>query len=314
MASRASSMSSRLRVRTPGQRAADADDRLAELEQARRLVGGELERDRDDGVDALAQQEVLEHAAALVGAAAEVVEGQVVALLEQRALGALDHGAEEPAVEERDDDADVAGASGREAGGARRDDVAELVGGRDHAIPGRGRHRSATAQGARDRRRGDSRGARDLVDARHDASCRGCGSQTVRRRPADVTGTVARLSARSRRSRDRPAAATDPAPVFATTVTPPERKLSDIGSSGLDPLERARREVVLSTSGDRLAVELEGRPGNARLRVARVARPAVRLRQPAGVARAEAGRRGVGDPTGSARGIRPGRSSRRRCG
>ncbi len=183
------------------ERAADADDRLAELEQTRRLAGGELERHGDDRIHPLAQQEVLEHAAALVGAAAEVVERQVVALLEQRALGALDDGAEEPAVEERDDDADVARAAGREAGGARRDDVAQLLGGRDHAIARGGRHRTAAAQGARHSRRGDSRGKRHLVDAGHD-------SYSASTHTVVSPGTVSRRrAARSRRRRVRQGAA-----------------------------------------------------------------------------------------------------------
>ncbi len=148
-------------------RAADADERLAQVVQAGDLVLGEFERDGDHGIDPLAQQEVLEHARALLAVAREVVEGEVVAAAEQRLLRALEHRREEPAVEERDHHADVAGAPRRQARRVRRDDVPEVRGGLDHLRLRRGGDVSAAAERARHGRGGDPRELRDLFDAGH---------------------------------------------------------------------------------------------------------------------------------------------------
>ena len=170
VARRATATSSIVRVRTPGDGAADADERLAEVVQARDLVLGELERHGDHGVDALAQQEVLEDARPLLPVARQVVEREVVPVAEQRLLRALEHRGEEPAVEERDDHADVAGATRREARGVRRDDVPELRGRLDDLRLRCRRDVTAAAEGARNRRGGDPRELRDLFDAGHGSS------------------------------------------------------------------------------------------------------------------------------------------------
>ena len=91
-----------------GDRAADADQRLAEVVQPLDLVLGELEGDRDHRVDALAQQEVLEHARAPRGRRPTGCTGSGRTRAQQRLLRTLEHRREEPAVQERDDDADVA--------------------------------------------------------------------------------------------------------------------------------------------------------------------------------------------------------------
>ena len=129
-----------------GKRSADPDDRLAEIEETLHLVRGQLERDGDHRIHALAQQELLEHQPSLVRAAAEVVEGEVVAPLEEGGFGAFDDGAVEPPVEEGDHDPHVAGAAGGEAGGARGDHVAELGGGGDDALAGGGRDGAAAGR------------------------------------------------------------------------------------------------------------------------------------------------------------------------
>jgi len=91
----------------PRDRAADADERLLECVQPGHLVRVQFQGDRDDGIHSLAQQEVLEHAAAFVVVPGEAVEGEVEAAAEQGLLRTLDDVGEEPAVEERHDDADV---------------------------------------------------------------------------------------------------------------------------------------------------------------------------------------------------------------
>src|SRR3990170_3570545 len=156
----------------PGQRAADADDRLLEVEQARHLAGSELEGDGDHGIHPFAQQKVLENAATFFAAPTQVVESEVVAVAEQGALGAFDHRAEEPLVEERDDDTDVPRSTGGEPGGARTHDVAELLGCPGDALASGHRHVPVAAQGAPDGRRRNSGQIRDLIDARHSITSR----------------------------------------------------------------------------------------------------------------------------------------------
>ena len=57
---------------------------------------------------------------------AEVVEQQVISGQAQRALDSVDHLGEEPAVDERDDDAHGGRAPAGQPGGERRGDVVEL--------------------------------------------------------------------------------------------------------------------------------------------------------------------------------------------
>src|SRR5690606_12285992 len=109
----------------------------------------------------------------LLVAAPEVVEREVVALLEQCRLGALDDGSVEPSVEEGDDDADVPHPTRREGGGARRDDVAQLVGGLAHVLTRRRGDVALTGERAGHRRGGDAGAPRDLLDARHGTSLAG---------------------------------------------------------------------------------------------------------------------------------------------
>ena len=87
--------------------AAEADERLLAPVERGDLVLGEVDADGDHRIDALAGEEVVEHAGAVRAGLGQVVEREVVAGGEQRALDALEHLAEEPAVHERDDHADV---------------------------------------------------------------------------------------------------------------------------------------------------------------------------------------------------------------
>ena len=174
VASRATAASSMVRVRTPGIGPPTPTSGLAELVQAGHLGLGELERDGDHRVDPLAQQEVLEHARALAAVARQVVEREVVAAAQELLLGALEHRREEPAVEERDHDADVAGATRGEARRVRRDHVAEACGGLDDLRLRGGRDVAPAAERTRDGRGGDPRELRDLFDAGHGSQSRRC--------------------------------------------------------------------------------------------------------------------------------------------
>ncbi len=97
----------------------------------------------------------------------EVVEREVVAGAQQRALDALEHLAEEPAVHERDDHADVLRAARDEARGIGRRDVADLGGGRlDPAARVVG-DVAAAREGPRGGGLRDAREARDIADGGH---------------------------------------------------------------------------------------------------------------------------------------------------
>lgn len=150
-----------------GQRAADARDGLAEREQTADLVLVEGERDGDDRIHPVAQEVVVEHAAALAVVPAQVVEREVVAAAQEGALGSLDHGREEPAVQVGDDDADVAGAARGEAGGVRRDDVADRGRHLGDARAGAVRDGAVAAERTGDRCGRDSGETGDVVDAGH---------------------------------------------------------------------------------------------------------------------------------------------------
>ena len=188
-------------------RSADADERLAELVQSGDLVLGEFERHGDDGVDALAEQEVLEHARALAPVARQVVEREVVAAAKELLLGALEHRREEPSVQERDHHADVARAPRCQARGVRRHDVPEARRRLDDLRLRGGGDMAAAAERARDRRGGDPREFRDLFDAGHAllipaSPVRSSGRRRVGSRPRRVrTNPIARVpGGRSRRA------------------------------------------------------------------------------------------------------------------
>ena len=103
----------------PGDGSADAHRRAAQGLDQFHLARREGHPDADDGIHALAHEEVMEQPAALFRFGRKPEEGEVVAGADQRPLDALEHLGEEPAVDERGDDADVLGAPGHEARGGR---------------------------------------------------------------------------------------------------------------------------------------------------------------------------------------------------
>ena len=80
-------------------------------------------------------------------------------------LDGVDHLGEEPAVDERHDDADRRGAAAGQPRGERRGDVVELGRGVEHPVAGRGGDVGQAAQRARHRRDRDARQPRDVLDA-----------------------------------------------------------------------------------------------------------------------------------------------------
>ena len=145
----------------------EAHDRPVERLERRDLVVGERHRQHDQAVHAPAAQGGLEQPPALRRVIREVVQREVVPARGEPRRDAVEHRREEPPVHEGHDHADVLGAARRErrcGGGCH---VAERVGRRPHPLPGRLRRAPAPAQGTRDRRRGHSGGAGDIVEARH---------------------------------------------------------------------------------------------------------------------------------------------------
>ena len=154
----------------------------------------------------------------------EAVQRDVVAAAHERRRDPAQHRAEEPAVEERHEHADVAGAARCEARRRRRDDVAEALRRGLDARAGGVRDVSAAAQRARDRRRRDARVLRDLIDADHvvtlisrSASPRGrlqsTASHTVVSTGSSRTGhRAARRDHDTARKRDRPRSRGSPRP------------------------------------------------------------------------------------------------------
>ncbi len=133
------------------------------------LGAGELDRDGEQGVDAPAQQEVLEDPPPLIGAVpVEVVQGQVEAGGVEVLVDRGQHRAEVPAVDVRHDHPDVAVATRRERVGARRRHVRELERRRTNALLHVRGHAGAPAERARCRRHRDSRAARDVL---HPCQC-----------------------------------------------------------------------------------------------------------------------------------------------
>ncbi len=148
-------------------RSDDADDGPADRQQPVDLVVIGLETDRDETVEPLAGEEVLEDPVAAVGARLRVVEREVETALQQGLLDALEHFGEEPAVHVRHDDADVLRAPGRQAHRARGGHVADRRGGIHHASARVLRHVAGAAERAAGRRLRDSRQAGDLRDPAH---------------------------------------------------------------------------------------------------------------------------------------------------
>lgn len=148
---------------------ADAHERLAQRLQHVHLVRAQGDRDRDHGVDALADEEVVEDPAAQVGVAREPVEREVVAGLDEGGLDALEHLAEVPAIDVGDDHADVARAAGDEAGRRRRHHVAELGGGALDLLARVVGDVAAAGQSARGRRLRHACDARDVGQDAHAA-------------------------------------------------------------------------------------------------------------------------------------------------
>lgn len=118
-------------------RRAESHDGQVEREEPIDFVVGEREGQDDEPVDPAATEGHVEHAVALGRVLAHAVQRHVVAPRCQTARDAVEHVREEPAVEQRHDDADVRRMSGRESGCRGRDDVAEFGGGSAHADAGR---------------------------------------------------------------------------------------------------------------------------------------------------------------------------------
>ncbi len=140
-------------------------DRAAQRFERRDLLVGQHEADDQHRVDPLAHRHHVEEPRS-AGLVAEVVEQQVEAGLAQRGLDGVDDLGEEPAVDERDDDADRRGAPTGQPGGERRGDVVEICGRLDDPVPGAVRDVRQAAQRPRDRRDRDPGPAGDVLDAR----------------------------------------------------------------------------------------------------------------------------------------------------
>ncbi len=127
------------------QQAAQRHQRLLHGLELVQLRCGELERDGDDRIEALAHQQVLEDRVAVPLLAAGVVQGQVVAALVELLGGALEHVGVVPAGDRRHDHADVAAAPGGQRRRVVGQHVAQLLGGQVHGVP-RGRGDLAVAR------------------------------------------------------------------------------------------------------------------------------------------------------------------------
>ena len=306
--------------RQPRVRSADRDHRQVELEQAIGLGVAELDRDRDDAVDALAAQERLEDVSRSVAIGGEAVQRDVVAATHEGRRDAAEHRAEEPAVEERHEHADVARAAGGEARRRRRDDVAEGLRRRLDARAGRIGHVAAPAERARDGGRRDARVRRDLIDADHVVT------SFARPRSARLSRPRARPSCRRavrRRSIGPLAAITIPSgsaigaePDVRDDGHIPVAECHDVpAGKPVEPRRACPLRAPCSRRGrEQRAVERERRRRVVDLRVAGERRPLAGLRQPGGAGRAEPVRRSRRRSTGAARGSRRGRSARRSCG
>jgi hypothetical protein len=128
--------------------AADADRGAAQGVDQFHLAGRERDPDAHDRIHPLAHQEVMEQAAALFRFRVEPEQCEVVPGPDEGPLDAFEHLGEEPAVDERRDDADVLGAPRDQARGGRRDHIPEVgCGGRDPFTCGR-RDMGGSAQSA----------------------------------------------------------------------------------------------------------------------------------------------------------------------
>ena len=166
---------------------AEADEGLLAAVERDDLVLVEVDADGDHRIDALAGEEEVEHAGAAGSGLGQVVEREVVARAQQRALDALEHLAEEPAVHERDDHADVLRSSGHEARGIGRRDVPDLGGGRLDAAAGVVGDVAAAREGAGGGGLRDTRETGDIADGGHQRlPPSGCSDASVVRRGANV--------------------------------------------------------------------------------------------------------------------------------
>ena len=128
---------------------------------------GQRDSHGDHGVHPLAHEEVVEDASALVGVLAEAVEREVVSRADEGALDPLECLREVPAIDERDDDADVARPAGDKARGVRGDNVPEVRGGLHDPRTRPLRDVAPTAQRARRRRFRHASQACDVCNCAH---------------------------------------------------------------------------------------------------------------------------------------------------
>ena len=105
-------------------RGADGDHRHPQVAQRHDRRVGQRHVQGQQPVDPLGQRPGVDPAGPPAAVHADGIEQQVVALLGEHFLGALDHGGEEPAGDPRRDDADRVGAPGGQGRGRRRREVA----------------------------------------------------------------------------------------------------------------------------------------------------------------------------------------------
>ncbi len=205
----------------PLDRAADPDERFVERTEPDDLRGCQRDAHRDDRVHALPHEEVLEDLPALLGIGGEAVEGQVVVGLDERLLDPLEQVREEPAVDERHDDAHVLRPAGDEARCARGDDVADLRRRLGDAGARGGGDVAAAAERARRGGLGDPGEPGDVGDGAHRAPSIGTrGASSRRTRALEAVPGCAGAE-----SDDGPSAARAPRP---TPRGRPFRYLSDL--------------------------------------------------------------------------------------
>ncbi len=144
-----------------------AHDRTTDGDESLELVIVRLQADGDQPIESLSGQEVVEDTSPTLRPRLGVVEGEVIAGLEQHLLNALENLGEEPPVQVGHDDTDVARASCREARSARRRNVSQLLGDASYALPGGRRNVPVPGESTTCRRFRDSRSAGYVLDAAH---------------------------------------------------------------------------------------------------------------------------------------------------
>ncbi len=188
-------------------RAADHDGRCTDAVERGDLCWCRLQCEDHHRVHALAEQVCGEQPTARRGVAGDVVEQQVVPLLAQQLLRAMDDGAEEPPGHVGYDDTDGASLASGEACRVRRGDVLHPRGGSQHPLTrGLGDPRQP-AQSARDCRRRDPSLTRDVLDPGHLTLFLQAGPATDAHRGTEdpvtgpVRGPAARTTGRTREPR-----------------------------------------------------------------------------------------------------------------